>query len=292
MVLRDRSTRQLSKLKQVALCLQRSRPSDASPGSRLDLRIRSCIRRMPGLSPWMILFLSASAWGTDSNNGTDPTKLTSSAAIVYEYNDLLPNLSRHAPRFDLILPFGEKKDYSLRLRVPVISNDIADDNDFGLGDVSIMGTHVFGLTQKRGLVAQAELVFDSASRAELGTGKHVLKATFIYARFLPKGIFAPAVVHSASIGGDGNRATVNSTTFDFYYVPKVSDPRTFVTLDPSITSDWETNKQFISIATTVGRAVGPAFGGSAQIFIKPSVLIGADRPGDWGIEVGYKVLGF
>lgn len=226
------------------------------------------------------------------NNGTDPTKLINSAALVYEHNDLRPDFSRDALRFDLILPFGERKDYSVRLRVPVVSTDIGGDTDPALSDVSIQGTHVFGLTPERGLVVQGELIFDSAERPELGTGRNVFKGTFIYARFLRTGIFAPAVVHSVDLGGDSGRASVNMTTFDFYYVPKLSDPRTFVTLDPAMNFDWENDKEFPSFAATIGRTVGKAFGGNAQLFVKPAVFATSDRPGDWAIEVGYKVLGF
>ncbi|KAF1719234.1 hypothetical protein [Pseudoxanthomonas wuyuanensis] len=228
----------------------------------------------------------------DPNNGTDPTRLTTTAAVAYEYNDIKPNSSRHAPRLDLTMPFGEKQDYSIRLRVPVVSNDVTGDGDFGIGDVSLTGTHVFGLTRKRGLVVQGELILDSASRDELGTGRNVLKGTFIYARFLPQGIFAPALVHSVDIGGDDRRADVSVTTFDFYYVPKISSPRTFMTIDPALNFDWEKDAQFSSLAVTAGMAVGKAFGGQAQVYVKPTVMFGSERPGDWSIEVGFKVLGF
>jgi hypothetical protein len=43
---------------------------------------------------------------------------------------------------------------------------------------------------------------------------------------------------------------------------------------------------------TVGRSLGPALGGNSQVFIKPTVFAGGDRPGKWGVEVGYKVIGF
>lgn len=226
------------------------------------------------------------------NNGTDPTRLSTSALVAYEYNDLNGGMERHAPRLDLTFPFGEKQDYSLRLRVPVVSNDVLGNNGFGLGDVSLTGTHVFGLTRQRGLVAQAEIVFDTASRDELGTGKHVFKGTFIYARFLPKGIFAPALVHSVDVGGDSQRADVNMTTIDLYYVPKLTDSRNFMTLDPALNFDWENNAEFGSIAITVGRVVGKAFGGVAQVYVKPTALLGSERPGDWSLELGFKVLGF
>ncbi|UNK58391.1 hypothetical protein MNQ95_04650 [Pseudoxanthomonas daejeonensis] len=83
------------------------------------------------------------------NNGTDPTRLTTAAVLAYEYNDLAPDISRHAPRLELTLPFGARQDYSLRLRVPVVRNDMAGNGDFGLGDVTVMGTHVFGHPEAR-----------------------------------------------------------------------------------------------------------------------------------------------
>lgn len=230
--------------------------------------------------------------GGEVNNGTDPTRLTTTAAIAYEYNDLIPGMSRHAPRFDLTFPFGDGDHSSVRFRVPAVRNDVAGDSGFGLGDVSVTGTHVFGLTPKRGLVVQGELIFDTASRPELGTGRHVFKGTFIYARFLQGGIFAPAIVQSVDVGGDDARAHVNTTTFDFYYVPKLASPKRFVTIDPALTFDWENDRQFPSLAVTFGTAVGKMFGGLAQVYVKPTVLAGGDRPGDWSIEAGFKVLGF
>lgn len=69
-------------------------------------------------------------------------------------------------------------------------------------------------------LARGELVFDTAKRPELGTGKTVFKGTFIYARFLAGGdIFAPAMVQSLSLGGNSARAKVNNTVFDFCYMP-------------------------------------------------------------------------
>lgn len=255
-------------------------------GARRVAMLAACIGAMVPLTA------AAQEQEAAPNNGTDPTRLTTTAVVAYEYNDLIGGMGRHAPRLDLTLPFGEKQDYSLRLRVPVVSNDVAGDDGFGLGDVSVTGTHVFGLTRKRGLVAQAEMIFDTASRDELGAGKHVFKGTFIYARFLPKGIFAPALVHSVDVGGSSQRPDVSITTIDLYYVPKLADPRNFVTLDPALNFDWERGAQFGSVAITAGRAIGKAFGGVAQVYVKPTVMFGHERPGDWSLELGFKVLGF
>lgn len=249
-----------------------------------------------GLVACGLPLLPAAAFAQDqadaANNGTDPTRFITTAALIYEYNDLIPDMSRHAPRAELILPFGGKLDYNVRIQLPAVSNDVAGDSSFGLGDIAVRLAHVFGVTRQRGMVVQGEMIFDTASRDELGTGRNVFKGTFIYARFLSKGIFAPAIVQSVDLGGDSDRADVNSTTMDFYYVPRFADPRNFTTLDPALTSDWENDRQFASLAVTAGRTIGKAFGGNAQLYVKPTVFAGSERPGDWSIEAGYKVLGF
>lgn len=227
-----------------------------------------------------------------ANNGTDPTRFITTAAAIYEYNDLVPGMSRHAPRLEYIQPFGGKRDYQLRVQLPMVGNDMAGNDDFGLGDIAMRLGHVFGVTGERGMVVQGEMIFDTASRDGLGSGQNVFEGTFIYARFLPSGIFAPAIVHSVDVWGGSGRAGVNMTTMDFYFVPKFKDPRNFMTLDPALTSDWENDLRFASLAVTMGRTMGKAFGGNWQLYVKPTVLAGAERPGDWSIEAGYKVLGF
>lgn len=236
----------------------------------------------------------AQATAKSENNGTDPTSLTTSAGAQYEYLDLPGGLSRDTLNLDFAVPFGASKDYSLRLRVPLVQTDVFNQDGYGLGDVSLQGTHVFGLTKTHGLVVQAELLTDTAGRDELGSGRTVFKGAFIYARFLASGIFAPAIVQSQSIGsGSGSgRADVRSTTFDLYYVPKLADPKNFMTIDPAMTFDWQRDKRFPSLAVTFGRVLGRVWNGSSQLFVKPTLFVGGDRPSQWGIQVGYKVIGF
>lgn len=234
----------------------------------------------------------ALAQDKEVDNGTDPTKVSSAVQLKLEHLKLNGGFNSDTFRAWYTMPLGEKKNYSLVLKLPVASVDVFGNDNYALGDVSVQLGHVFGLTKEGGYVAQGELIFDTAKRPELGTGKHVFKGTFIVARFLEHGIFAPAFVQSNSLGGDKNRAKVNATTLDFYYVPKMTDPRNLVTLDPSLNFDWENKLKYGGLAVTVGRVIGPAFGGNAILLAKPSVLIGGDRPAKWGIELTYKVIGF
>lgn len=254
------------------------------------------LRKQALLAPALALLLSASVNAQEkpaANNGTDPTQFQTVALARYEYLELDGGIGSGALRLVYSQPFGEKRDYLWEVTVPVTYVDVFGNTDYDLGDVAFKVQHVFGLSRSGAYVVKGEMNFDTAARPELGTGKNVFKGTFIFANFLKnKAIFAPAVLHSISVSGDDARVDVNSTTLDFYYVPKLKDPRNLITFDPSLNFDWENDKQFFGLAVTAGRVLGPAFGGNAVLFVKPSIFAGGDRPSDWGIEVGYKVMGF
>ena len=242
------------------------------------------------------LFLCTSANAEEPpasvDNGTDPTKFITIAEGKYEYLDLNGGFSSANLRLSYTQPFGEGR-WNVRARLPVAAVDVLGDSSYDIGDFSIELAHVFGLNKQGAYVAKGEMIFDTADRAELGTGQNVFKGTLIYAKFLKGGnIFAPAIVQSNSVWGDNRRADVNFTTFDFYYVPKLSDPKNLITYDPALNFDWENNKEFASLAITFGRVIGPQLGGKGILFIKPSIFSGGDRPGDWGMEVGYKIIAF
>jgi hypothetical protein len=227
------------------------------------------------------------------NNGTDPTQFTTTAETTFEHFDLRNGFNAETWVFAANLPIGADKRTNIRVRVPIEANDVLGNGSLGLGDVSIKANHVLKITPKYGLVVAGEMAFDTADRLELGTGKTVFKGTFIYAKFLKNGaIFAPAVVHSTSIAGKDSRADINSTTLDFYYVPHFKNPKLFMTIDPALTYDWEGKKAYGALAITFGRSVGKVMGGTGQISVKPSILVGSNRPANWGAQIGFKVLNF
>ena len=227
----------------------------------------------------------------DINDGTDPTKLANTAFGQYKHTDLgvLGNVGLF--EFSYGMPIDQNQRMNVTAKLPVASGVI--NNDFSIGDVSLTFTHIASLNQKRGLAYSTELIFDTADRAELGLGNSVLKLSAFYVKFLESGgIFAPAIVQQNNISNSTNRASVNNTTIDLYYVPKLKNPGYFITFDPSITADWENDKNFLSLSVTFGRILGKAFGGNSQIFVKPQILGGSERPADWSLQIGYKVIGF
>lgn len=226
------------------------------------------------------------------DNGTDPTRFSRTFIATWEYFDANDGIRLETLELSYTVPLGEARRWSARATVPLLAVRPLDDH-YNVGDVSLQLSHVFGLTRKGAWVAKGELYFDMAEDPQSGTGRNVFKGTLIRAYFLPsKSIFAPALVHSADLGGDAGRSEVNSTTMDFYYVPKLSDPRNLLTWDPYVTVDWERNDTYAGLAVTYGRGVGKMWGGNAIVTAKPFAMVGGERPGDWGVEVGFKVIGF
>ncbi|WP_313348720.1 hypothetical protein, partial [Paracoccus sp. (in: a-proteobacteria)] len=187
------------------------------------------------------------------------------------------------------MPLAERT--GLRLTLPLQRYQMpGSDNDFDFGDIALRLHHIPVVTKTYGVVVQGELIFDTAGRHELGYGTTVLKGTAIYARFLSNGsILAPSLSHSEALGG---HTDVSETVLDLYYVPRLADSSIFVTVDPAIISNWETDAVYGSLAVTVGKTVGKMWNGTAQVYVKPTLLVGNDRPADWAVEVGFKVLGF
>lgn len=222
------------------------------------------------------------------NDGTDPTRPVRTLQADFEYLDLAhTRATSKVFTGSFAQPIGPT---SIQVKVPLAALDARGDDSYALGDVSVKYTRVFGVTPQRGFVFSTEIFFDTAERPELGTGKYVVKPTLIYAKFLKNGdIFAPAIVHSASIAG---RANVNATTMDFYYVPRLANPRLYMTYDPALNYDWEQDQFYAALAVTFGLKLGPVMGGNGQVFIRPSATFGDRRPVDWGMKAGVQLLNF
>lgn len=236
----------------------------------------------------------------EPNDGLDPTNPARFVKLSFEHLDLrLPDTvggiavpGDNSNRFELAFqqPFGRN---AVRVTVPLASVDFAGRSGFALGDLELKYTHILSVKKTHGIVLNAELRMDTASRPELGTGKTTVAPGFIYAFFLKGGhIFAPSFSHAFTLGGDSRRADVSTTTMDFYFVPKLKNPKLYITVDPTLILDWERKTQPINLATTFGYRLGPMLGGNGQTYLKPSIGIGGDRLTDWGIEVGVQLLNF
>jgi hypothetical protein len=227
----------------------------------------------------------------EPDNGTDPTRIRRQATMLFQHFDLRQGFTSDTLELIYVQPLGGHT--SLSATVPFPSVDTAGDDSFGFGDFELELTHIPVVTRHYGIVLKADVTFDTASRPELGNGQTVLQGTFIFARFLRGGaIFAPSFEARYGVDRDPGRTRVNSLTVDFYYVPRLANRNYYMTVDPFLAFDWERDTQSGGLTMTLGRVIGPAFGGRLQAYVKPGVFVGSDRSSNWGIEVGIKLLGF
>jgi len=224
--------------------------------------------------------------------GTNPAKMTGNVEIKNEYLWLNNGVGSNILRLGYTMPFGPYKDWSLKITMPVASLTGVPGDPTSFGDVGLKVTHVFSVAKTHAWAGTAEVLLDTADEG-LGYGQSAIKLQAFYVRFLKGGaLFAPTLVHTFGLENNPDLVELNVTTTDFYYVPKLADPKTLLTFDPSLSYDWANDRVYGGLAVTGGRVVGEAFGGNSIVFIKPSMFFGNNRPGDWGVEVGFKVVGF
>ncbi|MCA3180061.1 MAG: hypothetical protein O9345_16520 [Burkholderiaceae bacterium] len=226
------------------------------------------------------------------DNGTDPTRVSRTVQLKFEHLALRDGFGSNTLKLWYSQPLGE--GYSAIFKLPVTQVEVPGNKGAGLGDVSVQVGKVFGLTREGGHVVQGEMIFETATRPELGANQNVFKATYVRAIFLQDGsILAPSIVHNVGVWGQDDRPRVNLSTLDVYYVPKMVDPRNLVTFDPNVNYNWQNDNRFASLAVTLGRNLGKSpFGGNHFVLVKPAILVGGDRPNRWGVELTYRVIGF
>jgi hypothetical protein len=241
----------------------------------------------------LLLPIAAAAQEAAPDNGTDPTRLNTSFSVSFEGINLPERGQLDTLYFKYGFPISADRRTSLNLKLPLVSNSLGEDG-YGLGDFSIKITHVPVVTRTHGIVVSAEAVLNTADAPDRGFGVDALKLTAIYAVFLKSGaIFAPSFLQTFSVGSpDPGRKDVNLTTIDFYYVPKLANPKAYMTIDPAILYDWESDEIAGAIAVTYGQSVDLGLPGNESFFIKPSLGLGSNRGSGLGLEVGFKVVGF
>jgi hypothetical protein len=229
----------------------------------------------------------------EDTSGTDPTKFLRTLGVRNEYQRLTNDKSFNLTTFTYIEPFADGR-MNLRLKAPLAYTDAAGDDEFGLADLSLRYNWLAHVDAKQGVLLGADLTADSASEDVLGRGKWTIGPSVTYAMFLsPTMIFAPAYQHNISFAGDANRKDVNESVIDLYMVFTAEDKRSWFIVDPALVIDWEAEQNTpFTIEAEYGRNIGTLFGGALNVYVRPGVGIGQDRPYDWNIEAGFTVVDF
>jgi hypothetical protein len=206
-------------------------------------------------------------------------------------------------------PFAGGK-WQFRTRVPVynivnadLNNDGMDNiNDSGLGDINFRLITVPVLKGADGIAVGLEFFLNTASKDSLGSGTTSLAPVVFFGHFFrggfgpwqKGGLFAPGLQYKFSIDEDEGRAKTEQAIIDINFLLTSEDGQSWLFAEPQIVFDQETNADFAIMDIEFGWMMTkwkPDMKGHS-FYVRPTFTIGTDRSTDYGLELGYKFIGW
>jgi hypothetical protein len=237
--------------------------------------------------------------------GTNPMNFTFDARLYNEYRWLNPDTTgdgyQNLTTFEFRAPFaGGKWQFRGKARGVILKTDITDNGTYdidesGFGDIDLrfMTIPYMNLKKRSAVALGVEFFLDTASEDALGDGATIIAPLIFYGYFNPFGpgsIFVPGYQHKFGIDEDEGRE-VNEGLIDFFMVKTWSANQYWGFIDPQILLDYENDVEFMLLEIQAGMMTDKYFGTKGHsTWIMPSFGIGADRPYDFSLEVGYKII--
>lgn len=232
--------------------------------------------------------------------GTNPVNFTFDARLYNEYRWLntAGDGGQNLTTFEFRAPFASDKwQFRGKLRAVDLkadfNNDGTDDVDeFGFGDIDLrfMTVPYFNLKKKFAVALGVEFFLNTASEDALGAGATSVAPLIFLGFFNPIGpgsVLFPGYQHTFSIDEDDGRDRVNSGLIDLFLVQTFKENKYWAYVDPQVVLDYENDDYFMLLELQGGMMVGPK---GHSTYIMPSFGVGGDRPYDFSIEVGYKIV--
>lgn len=242
--------------------------------------------------------------------GTNPINFQRDLRFYNEYSWLNTegDGNQNMTTVEFRTPFADGKwQFRVRARYNALSADFNNDgiddvDESGVGDTDI---RFLTVPYKEGANAFAyalEIFFDTASEDALGSGATSLGPQMFYVRFFRGGfgpwqgggLFAPGLQYKFSVDEDAGRSEVDQVLIDLNYMVMAEDKQSWFFTDPQIVIDNETNQEFAICDFEFGWMMTKWYPDMAghSFYIRPSIGVGADRPVDSSIEIGYKIVGW
>ena len=273
------------------------------------------------LSLFLLVAIAATAFAQEEdkpkkdNTGTNPVNFTYDARFYNEWAALDIDDGDGAlmtNTFEFRLPFGRdlasvakldnehliyqlSQKFGARMRFRQknlnISTEDMNTNISGIGDIDARLLTVVPVSKKFMLAPGFEATFNTATHDAMGYGKTVFTPMVfgVFPGLLGKGsLFVPGYQYLFSVGGDDDRADVNRSTIDLYFVWLFKHSGNWLIIDPQILIDHEANTVPMLIELEWGMMIKPVPG--ASVYLRPGVGIGADRPYLWNFEFGLKFI--
>lgn len=248
----------------------------------------------------------------NDKSGTNPINFQRDARIYNEYLWLntAGDGSQNLTTFEFRTPFAGGK-WQFRTRIPYnftnadVNGDGMDDiDDSGLGDVNFRLMTVPVLKGANAFAVGMDVFLDTASEDSLGAGATSLAPVVFWGHFFKGGwgpwkkggLFAPGLQYKFSIDEDDGRDEVEQIIIDINYLLLAEDGQSWLFAEPQIVFDQETNADFAIMDIEFGWMMTkwkPDMKGQS-FYLRPTFTIGSgsDRPTDYGIEIGYKWVGW
>jgi hypothetical protein len=259
----------------------------------------------PGSFVWIVFALAMCFGGfaaaeeeKKDSTGTNPINFTNDFRIYVEHQDLNVggDSGGQVMTFEFRKPIFE--DYQIRTRIRGVSRSI-DANEDGIPEanstaVGDMDVRLLTVPYQKGKNAVAiglESFWNTASNDLLGDGRWSFGPQIFLARFglfgIPGTTFAPGYQYVFDVGGEDGRDKIQKSQIDLFFVYIFNEKKNWMTLNPQIVIDHkDDDKAFAVFDAELGQMM---FAGTSS-YIRPGVGIGEDRPLDWNLEPGFKVI--
>ena len=236
--------------------------------------------------------------------GTNPLNFTFDARLLNEYQWLNTDGDggQNITTLQFSAPFASGKwQFRGKVRGQFLNADLNDDgnddlDESGIGDTDIRFLTVPYLNPKKrvALAVGAEFFLPTASDDSLGSGAWTASPVIFGAYFNPFGpgsIIVPGYQHKFSVDEEDGRDRVHQGLIDLFMVKTFADNQFWGYVDPQILLDYENEKEFMLLEIQGGMMADKYFGTKGHSFyMMPSFGVGDDRPYDFSIEVGYKII--
>jgi hypothetical protein len=263
------------------------------------------------LAVFLIIGLaSTGVWAEDDikeamkadKTGTNPMNFTFDARIYNEFRWLntAGDGQQNVTTFEFRAPFaGGKWQVRSKLRTVDLQADFNDDgtddaDEFGFGDIDVRFMTIPYMSQKGAMALGVEFFLPTASEDELGAGALTVAPLIFLAYFNPIGkgsILVPGYQHMFSVEEDDGRSEVHQGLIDIFLVKTWGGNQFWGYIDPQIILDYENDKEFMLLEIQAGMMTDKYFGTKGHsAYMMPSFGVGTDRPYDFSLEAGYKVV--
>jgi hypothetical protein len=234
--------------------------------------------------------------------GTNPLNFTFDARLYNEYQWLntAGDGEQNITTLEFRAPLGDGK-WQFRgkirgqfLRADFNSDGSDDVDEYGFGDTDIRFMTIPYISNKMGVAPGIELILPTATDPSLGSGAFTV-APFVFLAFFkpigPGSIFVPGYQHFVSLDEDPGRGRVNRGLIDLFLVKTFADNQFWAYIDPQVILDYEKSNYFAQIELQAGAMLDKLLGTKGHsVWVMPSFGVGADRPYDYSLEVGYKFV--